>query len=227
MNINKRKIYSVLLIAAFVFNGFVQVSFAKNASDEEKKQFTEVKSIDFGKIKSLENKTYDDAVTIKEIDIDGNNLVNTENILSKLNIKPGSKFNRDLIQEDLKNIYKMGYFTEKIKAIPEQTKSGITLRILVEENVPVTGFNVTGNNVVSAEDILKLLNRQEGLPQNIIELNNSIKDIEKLYSDKGYILARVEKVSDDPDGVINLQINEGKIQEINISGNSKTKDFVI
>jgi len=227
MNFNKGKIYSVLLITAFVLSTFSQHCFAKNTSDEEKKQFIEVKSIDTGNIKTLENKTYDDAITIKEIYIDGNNLVNAQNILNKLNIKVGTKFDKDLIQEDLKSIYKMGYFTEKIKAVPQQTASGIVLRLQVEENVPVTGFNVTGNNVVSGEEILKLLNNQEGLPQNITELNNSIKDIEKLYADKGYILARVQKISDDPDGVINIQLNEGKIQEIDISGNTKTKDFVI
>ena len=228
MNFTKRKIYSSLVITAILLNVFSNSSFAKNtqAKDDEKHS-VEVKNIDSGNIKPLENKTYDSAVTIKEIDIDGNNLVNTENILSKLNIKPGEKFNRDSIQEDLKNIYKMGYFTEKIKAVPQQTSDGITLHIQVEENIPVTGFNVTGNNVVSNGEILKLLSSQEGLPQNITELNNSIKDIENLYANKGYILAKVQKISDDPDGVINIQLNEGKIQEINISGNTKTKDFVI
>ena len=228
MNFTKRKIYSSLVITAILLNVFSHSSIAKNnqATDDEKHS-VEVKNIDAGSIKPLENKTYDSAVTIKEIDIDGNNLVNTQNILSKLNIKPGEKFNRDSIQEDLKNIYKMGYFTEKIKAVPQQTNDGITLHIQVEENIPVTGFNVTGNNVVSNEEILKLLSSQEGLPQNITELNNSIKDIENLYASKGYILAKVQKISDDPDGVINIQLNEGKIQEINISGNTKTKDFVI
>jgi len=226
-NCYKGQIYTVLLITVFLFNAFSQACCAKNNSDEEEKQFTEVKSIDSKEVKPLNNKTYDDAVTIKEIYIDGNHLVKTETILNKLNIKTGTKFDRDSIQEDLKNIYKMGYFTEKLKAVPEQTNSGITLRIQVEENIPVTGFTVTGNNVVSSEEIIKLLNRQEGLPQNITELNNSIKEIENLYADKGYILARVQRVSDDPDGVINIQLNEGKIQEIKVSGNTKTKDFVI
>ena len=56
MNFNKGKIYSVLLITAFVLSTFSQHCFAKNTSDEEKKQFIEVKSIDTGNIKTLENK---------------------------------------------------------------------------------------------------------------------------------------------------------------------------
>lgn len=217
----------MLLSAVLLINGVFLPCFAKTNKDEEEKQFTEVKSIDTGTVKTLENKTYDDALTVKEIHIDGNSLVNTENILNKINIKAGAKFNRDTVQEDLKNIYKMGYFTEKIKAVPRQTDKGITLYIQVEENVPVIGFNILGNNIISNEEIILQLKSQEGLPQNITELNNSIKSIEKLYADKGYILARVQKVSDDPDGMINIQINEGIINDIGISGNTKTRDFVI
>lgn len=221
------KLFSYFLFAIYLFNSCSYQVLAANTKDDEEKQFTEVKTIDTDNVKSLESKTYDDAVTIKEIFINGNNLVNTDEILDVINIKAGSKFDKDNVQENLKSIYKMGYFTEKIKAVPKQTDSGIVLYIQVEENVPVTGFTITGNNEIPSEQILKLLNNQEGLPQNITELNNSIKEIEKLYADKGYILARVQKVSDDPDGMINIQINEGRIQEINIAGNTKTKDFVI
>lgn len=221
------KLFSYFLFAIYFFNSCSYQVLAANTKDDEEKQFTEVKTIDTDNVKSLESKTYDDAVTIKEIFINGNNLVNTDEILDVINIKAGSKFDKDNVQENLKSIYKMGYFTEKIKAVPKQTDSGIVLYIQVEENVPVTGFTITGNNEIPSEQILKLLNNQEGLPQNITELNNSIKEIEKLYADKGYILARVQKVSDDPDGMINIQINEGRIQEINIAGNTKTKDFVI
>ncbi len=226
MSFIKEKTYSILLVI-FILNLLMYPCFAKDNKKDAEKQFTEVKNIDSGSVKTLENKTYDDEITIKEIYVNGNNLVNTEAILKQLNIKTGSKFNKTAIQEDLKSIYKMGYFTEKIKAVPKRTNSGITLYIQVEENVPVTGFNVSGNQVVQAEDILKLLSKQEGLPQNIVELNNSIKEIEKLYADKGFILARVTKISDDPDGIINLEINEGKINTVKIAGNTKTKDFVI
>jgi outer membrane protein insertion porin family len=225
MNCNKKR--SIYLISAMMLaNSFLLPVFAQKQVEEEK-QFTEVKSIDTGELKPAVNKAYDDAILIKEIQLDGNNLVNSDDILNKINIKAGSKFDRNMVQEDLKNIYKMGYFTEKIKAVPTKTDNGITLHIQVEENVPVTGFNFDGNNVISSEELVKLLKQQEGLPQNITELNNAIKNIEKLYADKGYILARVEKVSDDPDGVINIKVNEGVINEVAVTGNTKTRDFII
>lgn len=223
----------IALIAACTALLFIaDNSFAQSGANKEEEQpFTKLQSIQAGEknnnAPTPENKTYDDPATIKTVDISGNSLVQTNEILNRLDIKPGEKFDRDLVQENLKKIYNMGYFTEKIKAVPEQTPTGITLKIQVEENVPVTGFNISGNKALERSEIMPILNRLQGMPQNLSELNNAIKDIEKHYQDKGYILARVKKVSDDPDGLINIEINEGYIQEIEISGNTKTKDFVI
>ncbi len=38
---------------------------------------------------------------------------------------------------------------------------------------------------------------------------------------------RVDSLYDDPDGTINVHVNEGEINKILISGNQKTKDYVI
>ena len=67
----------------------------------------------------------------------------------------------------------------------------------------------------------------KGKPQNITQLNEAIEKIQSIYSSKGYILARIESVSDDPDGTINIKIKEGTINSIAIAGNEKTKDYII
>lgn len=203
------------------------VCFARDRHEEEEKRFTEAGELNPEQLNAATNRTYDEAITIKEIQISGNALVSEEIILNNLNAKPGVRFDRNVIKNDLRNIYNMGYFTERIKAVPKADSSGITLYIEVEENVPVTGFNVVGNEAIESEQIIKALEDQVGLPQNIGQLNNSIRKIENLYTEKGYILARVKKVQDDPDGVINVDINEGVIDEVELSGNFKTKDFVI
>ncbi len=228
MNFNNRtckKLFLCLLLLIFCFAG--GICFAREKKEQEEKQFTEAEKIDPEQLNIQQNRTYDEAITIKDIQIRGNSLVSKEKILNEMNIKPGVKFNRDSIKNELKNIYNMGYFTERIKAIPEADPSGITLHVEVEENVPVTGFNLTGNDVIKSEEIMPALENQVGLPQNITLINGSINLIEKLYTEQGYILARVVKVQDDPDGVINVEINEGIIDEIELAGNIKTKDFVI
>lgn len=165
---------------------------------------------------------------IKNIEITGTNVIKPEYILERMQLQSGAEYNRDLLQTDLKKIYQMGFFSDKLKAIPiENTDHTITLKLMLEENMPVTDFTIEGNSVVSTEEILSYLMPLKGKPQNVLQLNEAIENIQNCYAGKGYILARVSEFYDDPDGVINLKMSEGVINKINISGNEKTKDFII
>jgi len=169
-----------------------------------------------------------EAVYIKNIEIVGTNVIKPEYILNTLKFQRGDEYSRDLIQNDLKNIYQLGFFSDKMRAIPVSNKDGsVTLKIFLEENTPVTDFTIDGNSVVSTDEILAFLVPLKGEPQNIADINSAITKIQDCYSSKGYILARVDSLYDDPDGTINLHVNEGEIQRILISGNEKTKDYVI
>ena len=105
--------------------------------------------------------------------------------------------------------------------------NNVKLRIILEENPPIAGFGVVGNNSISTSEIMKILNEYKGKPQNILGINNAINQIQELYSTRGYILARVTQVIDDPDGYVYLVINEGVIGDIVVEGNTKTKDFIV
>ncbi len=182
-----------------------------------------------GSVSTTENKSkLSNKKTIKNIEIIGNNVIDKSLILEQMKLQNGSEYSRDAIQEDLKAIYQLGYFTEKMKAIPVNNSDGtITLKIVLEENTPVTDFTIEGNTVVSTDEILTYLLPMKGKPQNISEINEAIAKIQDCYSSKGYILARIDSVSDDPDGTVNISIKEGTINKILISGNEKTKDYVI
>ncbi len=165
---------------------------------------------------------------IKNIEILGNNVIDKSLILQQMQLQQGDTYSRELIQRDLKAIYQLGYFTENMKAIPVNNSDGsITLKIVLEENAPVTDFTIEGNTVISTDEILSYLLPMKGKPQNIAEINEAIAKIQDCYSSKGYILARIDSVSDDPDGTVNISIKEGTINRILISGNEKTKDYVI
>lgn len=166
--------------------------------------------------------------TIKSIEFFGLNSVSEEEITEHLQMKPGGEYSKAKLQEDLKTIYETGYFTETMKAIPSKNDDGtVSLKIVVEENIPVKDFTVEGNTVVSIEEILATLEGLKGKPQNVAKLNAAIAQIQELYTSKGYILARIDSVQDDPDGTINISIKEGIIDKIMIEGNEKTKDYIV
>ena len=158
---------------------------------------------------SKENKT------IKNIEFYGLNSVPQSEITDKMQMKAGEEYTREKMQADL-------------KAIPTTNPDGtVSVKIVVEENIPVKDFTIEGNSVISTEDILATLTGMKGKPQNITQLNIAISKIQELYQEKGYILARIDSVTDDPDGTINISIKEGIIDKIMIEGNEKTKDYIV
>lgn len=166
--------------------------------------------------------------TIKSIDFYGMNSLPKDEILSQMKMKIGEPYSRSDMQDDLRTIYETGYFSERMKAVPTNNDDGtVSIKIIVEENIPVKDFTIDGNTVISTEDILANLEDMKGKPQNIVKINESILKIQDLYMQKGYILSRISSVTDDPDGTINIEIKEGIIDKIMIEGNEKTKDYVV
>ncbi len=166
--------------------------------------------------------------TIKNIEVYGTNSISAEQVMQKISTRKGDEYSRDLVQSDLQSIYSLGYFSDKIRAVPVDNPDGtINLKIMLEENNPVKDFTVEGNTVVSTGELMDILLPMRGMPQNVSNINDAIAAIQNCYSEKGYILARVDYVNDDPDGVLNVNIKEGTINKIHIAGNEKTKSFVI
>lgn len=222
-----------ILVLLSVLSVTVSTVFAEDVhlSNPRMPDFQTIPTVDVQVVKDSKIKgkeTVQDAVYVKDIEIEGTNVIKPEYILNRLQLQRGDEYSRDLIQADLKNIYQMGFFTEKMKAVPLQNPDGsVTLKIVLEENTPVTDFTVDGNSVVSTDEILQFLTPLKGKPQNINDINEAIQKIQEYYNSKGYILARIDTLYDDPDGTINIHINEGEINKILVSGNEKTKDYVI
>lgn len=165
---------------------------------------------------------------INDIEILGANIIKPEFILTKMTLKKGDLYDKDIMQQDLKAIYRLGYFTERMKAIPVKNENGtISLKIILEENIPVTDFTIEGNTVISSEELMQYLLPLKGRPQNITAINAAIEKINEYYYARGYILSKIDAVYDDPDGTLNISITEGKINKILITGNEKTKEYVI
>jgi len=177
----------------------------------------------------IDESAYDSSTAyINDIEILGSNIIKSDFILSQMSLKKGELYDKEKMQQDLKTIYKLGYFTERMKAIPIKNSNGtISLKIIVEENVPITDFTIEGNTVVSSEEIMQYLLPLKGKPQNIAAINQAIEQINQCYYNKGYILSKIDSLYDDPDGTLNISITEGKINSISITGNEKTKQYII
>jgi outer membrane protein insertion porin family len=167
-------------------------------------------------------------LTVEDVTVEGNRIIPADRILEVVKTKRGDKFDKNQVVQDLKAVNGMGYFDDRsLQAVPELSGSGVLLKIRVQENAPVTEFAFGGNNVLSNEDLAKLFSDQLGKPQNLAQLSQAIDRVEQTYHERGFTLARVTDVKDDPDGSVHLQIDEGVINSIQIAGNKKTIDSII
>jgi len=221
------KIKKILVLLSVITIAASNV-FAEEAPIQGAETFSNAEVKVLKKTKADGKETIQDAVYIKDIEVVGTNIIKPEYVINRLQLQRGDEYSRDMIQENLKSIYKTGFFTEKMRAVPIANPDGsITLKIVLEENTPVTDFTIEGNTVISNDELLTFLLPIKGEPQNIADINTAIQKIQEYYGSKGYILARVDSLYDDPDGTINIHINEGEINKILISGNEKTKDYVV
>ena len=165
---------------------------------------------------------------ISNIKIQGLETISYDTVLEQINTQNGSLFNMEILQQDLQKIYGTGYFSDNMSVEPvlnpDQT---VDLTFVVEENIKIRNINIIGNNVIPESELILFVKGMKDKPQNLKEINAAIKSIQDYYHNKGYILATVSSVDDDTEGNLSLTISEGVINKINISGNERTKDYVI
>lgn len=165
------------------------------------------------------------AGTIAGIEINGNELVSTEEILSSLSITTGSKINREVVIQQLKNIYNMGYFDAKsIEAKPVKRADGtVLLKFSVAENPPINDLVIYGNNNVKEVVPYEYFEGLIGKPENVKVLTDRIRELEQKYLQEGYIVARVKDIDLDPSGTLKIYLDEGMLTGVTYVGNERTQ----
>ncbi|MBI4228538.1 MAG: outer membrane protein assembly factor BamA, partial [Deltaproteobacteria bacterium] len=165
---------------------------------------------------------------IVRIEIQGNKRIETNIIKNNLSSREGEPLSPDTVREDIKNIYKLGFF-EDVSAEVEQTPQGVVLIYRVKEKPVVVDLRIRGNKEIKNDDIMDVIDVKEG---RIIELNKvkkSVEAIEKLYAEKGFV-ARKVTYSIEPKGEatvsVTFDIQEGRrayIKKVNFKGNKALK----
>jgi outer membrane protein assembly factor BamA len=164
---------------------------------------------------------------VKDIQIQGNQLIPSEEILHVLKTEKGDIFFRDQLVEDLKAINKLGWFDEYSSRIDPQLVDGaIVLKIIVEENPTVNRIVFKGNKDVREKELLPIFAEQLGKPQNIELIGKAIDKIEKYFCDRGYVLARVVDLIDSGNGNCVVVVDEGVIGEVEVDGGTTLKEYL-
>lgn len=165
--------------------------------------------------------------TIKKIGVIGNKIIDSDVILLAIKAKVGDELTEESIQDNMKLIYELGYFSD-VGAEIKNIENGKYLIFKVKENSIVKNIEFRGNHIFDTKTLKKTIKTKVGDIFNIPKFNEDIKNINTLYKDKGYILSRVINVDVTENGAnIKIDIVEGRLEDIRVEGNEKTKDWVI
>lgn len=168
-------------------------------------------------------------VEIQSIRVEGNTRIESDAVLRVIRIRPGDTFSAKAVTEDLKAVFRMGYFDDvRVEAV--DVAGGKDLVFRVQEKPTIRGIRIGGNNVYDDEAILQSLTVGTGSVLNLTKVRSSIDRIEEMYREKNYHNARityeVENLDNNQVNVV-FDIDEGgkiRIQTIRFEGNSAFSD---
>ena len=169
------------------------------------------------------------AQQIESIVIEGNAKVEKDAIVSLMSSKTQTTLNSEHIQNDIRSIYELGYFSD-IQVFQASLPSGkINLKIKVKEKPAISSIEFEGLDQISEEDLQEVIESKIFTIVNESTITSDLQAIEKQYAQKGYYLASINyeliKDSDKSDEVkLVFHIREGqivKIGSIEILGNEQ------
>jgi outer membrane protein insertion porin family len=158
------------------------------------------------------------------VDVQGAQRVGPETIRAAMSTKVGGEFDLARIREDVKAIYRMGYFID-VRFDAEEVPGGYRLTVIVTEKPIVSSVKIEGNKEVEAADIRQAITLKDRSLFKEEQVKESSRKILDLYQNKGFFDATVDsKVEEEADGSIRVafRVVEGeklKITKIRVTGN--------
>lgn len=128
---------------------------------------------------------------IKKIIITGNRVIDAAAIRAVLKSKMGEVFSRDRVVEDIKAIYKLGYFDD-VQVEFEETRTGKEITYGVFEKPVIAEIKMVGNKKVSTTDLVAGVGFKVRDVLNPAKVKEGAGKLGRLYEDKGYFAVAVD-----------------------------------
>lgn len=191
-----------------------------------------------------------DRSNVKGIDFEGNEHVKSSELKKLMETKVRTIFNiwfskgrlkEKELQEDIEKIKEYyqnkGYIDAEVTdvRVDRLNANNVRLTFVIKEGIQYTvgRFGISGNQVFSEEELRARLKTKEGAIYSPATLREDLKMISDMYGERGYVdlILVPEGTPGGPATVdLKIQVTEGSpsyIDQINIEGNTRTKDKVI
>jgi len=125
---------------------------------------------------------------LKDVRIGGNVRVEEDGIRLHVKSRPGDAFNATLIEQDVKAIFRMGFFDD----VQAELSADNVLTYAVKEKPYIREVRIQGNSQVAKDKIETALGVA---PRTILDrskVSEGVEKVRKLYTEQGYVNAAVD-----------------------------------
>ncbi|MFH1911514.1 MAG: outer membrane protein assembly factor BamA [Pseudomonadota bacterium] len=127
---------------------------------------------------------------IARVEFKGNRKIESTAISQGLKSMPGNIFTDTDLSEDIKTIFKMGYFDD-VTAELTDAPEGKAITFIVVEKPMITEIRITGNKALKRDDIESVMTVRSRQTVNPEKLKSDMGKIKDLYDGKGYYNAEI------------------------------------
>lgn len=157
-----------------------------------------------------------DQAQVKQLDIKGSRKIDEATIRFKLKTRVGEPFSLEKIREDVKTVYRLGFYDD-VAVDAEVFEGGLKITFILTEKPTIREVKIRGNKQITTDKIKEKLTLTEGGVFNPQTVSANAERLRVFYEEEGYYQAKVlTQVDKAPEGdvLVAFEIKEGAKFEI-------------
>ena len=177
---------------------------------------------------SRSNKPSADSVyPIKDVEIAGNENLLPASLRINLKSRKGETMSLFDLRSDLKDLYSTGYFKDAYAELSRGSENYL-LTYRLQENPPFNRIEFSGNRLFTSKELENKISFPQQKIANFKTLQEKLDQVIELYQNSGNSLAQIKTLDyDSLSGILKVEIDEGIISKIELSGNKRTKNWMV
>lgn len=159
----------------------------------------------------------------------GNRKVEDDALRVNLKSKAGIALSKELLQDDVRTIWKLGYF-EDVQVETSEAEGGLVVTFVLKEKPAIRKIYVSGHDEIGLTKINEVLDLKKEQVLDLAKIKKNQEKIRELYLQRGFYMAEVayELRRDSPGQVdVYFRVRENskvEIRRVNFTGNKNVTD---
>ena len=180
-------------------------------------------------------------IKLLEFKIEGNNLTSETMVRYTAGLREGENIAPGDFSRAVKRLWQLGLFSDIQIRMDDETDDGLILTIVVKENFILGKVRYEGNKKIKEKKFNEELELRSGMRIRPNLMNETIRKMEDLYADDGYLLVDIDAEIEEPENlsetssakkkqtrdlVFNIRENKKvKLRKIIFEGNEQFSSF--